>query len=389
MEINSIIEKLLIRYPLFGNVIVNLKFKLTKENVNAPAFTDGGNIFYKQEFIDEYSERDKEFIIAHEIFHIVLRHIFRNVGKDLDLLNFVEDAIINQLLVRDGLVIPDGGVDVEDALNYSVEELYMRFLPRLDEIKEWVNENTYHIEMTNLDDFVEKMFGDNLSDIMSQNSSIRSDILGDFKNELKNLAAGKWTNGEEVVLGDVGSSSPLISWKELLRANLNSPEEVITLFYEVEMDGIIRREEKSDPSFAESEIIIDSSGSMNIEELKIVLCECKNILKDSKLKVGFCDTKFYGFIDVHNKSDLDKISIRGRGGTNFGVMVESFSKNALNKIIITDGCSVFPKDDKGVFWIIMGYYLSPSLELHFKDKGNYMFINEDDVMATKRMILKK
>lgn len=389
MEINSIIEKLLIRYPLFGNVIVNLKFKLTKENVNAPAFTDGGNIFYKQEFIDEYSERDKEFIIAHEIFHIVLRHIFRNVGKDLDLLNFVEDAIINQLLVRDGLVIPDGGVDVEDALNYSVEELYMRFLPRLDEIKEWVNENTYHIEMTNLDDFVEKMFGDDVSDIMSQNSSIRSDILGDFKNELKNLAAGKWTNGEEVVLGDVGSSSPLVSWKELLRANLNSPEEVITLFYEVEMDGIIRREEKCDPSFAESEIIIDSSGSMNIEKLKIILCECKNILKDSELKVGFCDTKFYGFIDVHNKSDLDKISIRGRGGTNFGVMVESFSKNALNKIIITDGCSVFPKDDKGVFWIIMNYYLSPRLELHFKDKGNYMFINEDDVMATKRMILKK
>ena len=40
MEIDEIVKKLLIRYPLFGNVIANLKFKFTNENVPASAFTD-------------------------------------------------------------------------------------------------------------------------------------------------------------------------------------------------------------------------------------------------------------------------------------------------------------------------------------------------------------
>ena len=91
MEIDNIIKRLLIRFPLFGNVIANLEFKFTTEFVPAAAFTDGRCIYYKQEFIDNYSDAEKEFIVAHELFHIALSHVFRNVGRDRDLLNFVED----------------------------------------------------------------------------------------------------------------------------------------------------------------------------------------------------------------------------------------------------------------------------------------------------------
>ena len=56
MEINNIIDSLLFRYPLFGNVIVNLEIKHTDENVPAPAFTDGKAIYYKDEFLTDYDD---------------------------------------------------------------------------------------------------------------------------------------------------------------------------------------------------------------------------------------------------------------------------------------------------------------------------------------------
>ena len=145
MEINSIIKKVLFRYPIFGNVITNINFKFTTKPVPAPSFTDGRTIYYKQEFFTDFTEDEREFIISHEIFHIVLSHLFRNIGKDEDLLNYVEDAIINQLLIRDGLVMPDGLIYVEDALDYSVDELYLRYLPHLEEIKKLMNSKTYHM----------------------------------------------------------------------------------------------------------------------------------------------------------------------------------------------------------------------------------------------------
>lgn len=116
---------------LFGNIIANLNFVYTNSTVPAPAYTDGSNVYYKQEFIDNFTDEEKEFIIAHELFHIVLSHLSRNIGRDKDLLNYVEDAIINQLLFRDGLSMPQGLVDVPDALDYSTDELYMRYLPHL------------------------------------------------------------------------------------------------------------------------------------------------------------------------------------------------------------------------------------------------------------------
>ena len=172
MEIDNIVKNLLIKYPLFGNIIANLKFILTNSFVPAPAFTDGVNVYYKQEFFDDFTTHEQEFVIAHELFHIVLSHLNRNIGRDRDLLNYVEDAIINQLLVRDGLTMPQGLVDVPDALDYSTDELYMRFLPNLNEIKKWMQANTYHLEIQDLNDILNKIYDSDIQDLMDENSKL-------------------------------------------------------------------------------------------------------------------------------------------------------------------------------------------------------------------------
>jgi len=399
MEINSIVKSLLLRFPLFGNVVVNLKFTFTNQQVNAPAFTDGRYIYYKQEFIDDYTFDEQVFIVAHEIFHVVLKHIFRNVGRDEDLLNYVEDGIINQLLIKNGLELPQGLVNIPDALDYSTEELYMKYLPQLDEIKKWMNENTYHVEIVDFEDWINEMFDQDMQDLMSDNDSLRNgklnndlqdlvnanetlrnEMLSDIQNQLKAQAQfGSMALGLEFPSIDVGHAAPLLYWKELLRANINTPNETTTAFYETEMDGILRKEVKSTPSRSDSEIIIDSSGSMDMQKIKAILRECKNILHSSNIKVGFCDVQFYGWHEIRNESDIDNLQIIGRGGTSFDDMANSFSENADNKIVLTDGLCTFPKDRPDILWVIINNY-DPRLYVDDgKSNINSIFINERDI----------
>lgn len=394
MEITNIVNKLLLRYPLFGNIIVNLDFKFTNDPVPAPAFTNGKCVFYKQEFIDEYSDEEKEFIIAHEIFHIVFNHLFRNVGKDRDLLNYVEDGIINQLLVRDGLTMPEGFVDIPDVLDYSTEELYMKFLPKLNQIKKWMNSNTYHMEMTELEEWINHSYNKEFQDLMSENSDLRNEMLSDFQEELKkNAQFGSVALGIDFPSVNVGRAAPILYWKDLLKANIITPDEITTSFYEVEMDGLIRKECKPDVSYSESEIIIDSSGSMSMQKIKAILRECKNILSTSQIKVGFCDTEFYGWNEIRNDMDIDNLHIIGRGGTNFTTMAENFSDDADNKIVITDGECFFPKNRPDILWIVMNYHLPFGISYDPSRKDiNYIFIDEKDISipeSHKRLILTK
>lgn len=408
MEINSIIKKVLFRYPIFGNVIANLKFQFTTEPVPAPAFTDERTIYYKQDFFTDFNDDEKEFVISHEIFHIVLNHLFRNLDKDRDLLNYVEDAIINQLLIRDGLVMPEGLVYVEDALDYSVDELYLKFLPKLDEIKEWMGSNTYHIELTDeeindkLNEILNNYYNSysrDLKELMNDNQQLREELIDDFQEKLKQEAEatgyGKYAGRQEFPSVEVGKAAPLLYWQELLKQTLVVPAEVTTSFYEVEMDGIIRKEEKSDVGYSESEIIIDSSGSMNMQKIKSILRECKNILSSSSIRVGFCDVQFYGWNEIRNETDIDNLRIIGRGGTDFDNMANSFSIDADNKIVITDGECTFPKDRPDILWIIINYR-KPYFYLDDKEnnssKINLIFINERDIPIPaigKRLILKK
>lgn len=409
MEISNIITKVLLRYPLFGNVIANLEVKYTTQNVPAPAFTDGRTIYYKDEFFEDFDDEEREFVVSHEILHIVLSHFFRNVGKDQDLLNFVEDAIINQLLVRDGLKMPEGLVDIPDALEYSVDELYMKFLPTIKTIKKWMDANTYHMDLSKIS--LEELYNKDMQELMEDNFKLRSEMLQNYKTELEmrakqakenSFGCGKHALGVEFPSVAVGNAKPLLPWQNLLESNIKQPDET-TSFYEVEIDGIIRKEIKEDIQQFESEIIIDSSGSMDMTKIKAVLRECKNILSTSKIKVGFCDTEFYGWNDIKTSNDIDKLHIIGRGGTSFYQMAHSFTNEADNKIVITDGYDTFPTDCPDVLWIVINFALPNHLNPNASSslwwlpkvdigKINFIFIDEKEIYVPdkgKNLILEK
>ena len=121
-DIETIKKKLLVKYPFFGSVVANVKYK---ENKNvATAATDGQIIYYNLEFAEKLNIDEQIFLIAHEVCHIAFDHVLKSEGKDPELWNIATDAVINAFLKKDGLTIIKGGVDIAEAIKYDAELLY-------------------------------------------------------------------------------------------------------------------------------------------------------------------------------------------------------------------------------------------------------------------------
>lgn len=133
-SINDIKRRLLVKYPLFGSIVANLKYIQDKQC--GTAGTDGNNIYYNPDFIRGLSEDEQNFIFAHEVCHVAFDHIFRSEGKDKELWNIATDAVINALLKQDGLQMVQGGVDIPEAINYNAEEMYKKLLEEKQKEKE-------------------------------------------------------------------------------------------------------------------------------------------------------------------------------------------------------------------------------------------------------------
>ena len=164
--------------------------------------------------------------------------------------------------------------------------------------------------------------------------------------------AGTSTNRGVRTVNDIGTAKPIVDWRYVLRE---------TIKYDVDWsyknatleDGVVTANLEEQP-MPETEIVLDTSGSINEVLLKNFLRECKNILQHTKLKVGCFDTKFYGFHEIRTEADIENMEFVGGGGTDFDVAVGAFSRRTENKIIFTDGEASMPDMSIDATWIVFG-----------------------------------
>ena len=129
-------KTMIVKYPLFAQQIANAKLSYSDEIKTA--CTDGKNIYFNSNFFDNLSDNGKLFVIAHELLHIRFEHMYRLLDKqgklrDMETWNIATDAIINANLERDGFTIPQGAVNIKDALSYTAEQLYNKLLQEKNE----------------------------------------------------------------------------------------------------------------------------------------------------------------------------------------------------------------------------------------------------------------
>lgn len=159
--IQDLLEELAKRVPSLAKIIKMLKFQFCDVE-NAVAFLIKDTIFFTEELFREFNKEEQLFIIAHEMMHFVRNHsnkqFVSSKVKDPDLINFVEDAQINQILIKEfGLTPPKGIVILEDTLNYTEEELYCLLLPKILEIKGWSKNITEWAEFSSTDDILKSI----------------------------------------------------------------------------------------------------------------------------------------------------------------------------------------------------------------------------------------
>ena len=189
-----------------------------------------------------------------------------------------------------------------------------------------------------------------------QNKIERRKQLQELSKELAEQSsheAGTGIQRQGKKLSDIGIATPLIDWRKLLRQAVKYNEEWTRKNARMR-NGYFRHRVEETP-IPETEILLDTSGSVSETLLRNFLRECKNILANSKVKVGCFNTEFHGFTELRRVEDIDNMSFPIGGGTDFNAAVEAFSRRVPNKIIFTDGEAPMPrKEVRNVIWVVFG-----------------------------------
>ena len=357
-DINEVKRRMLIKYPFFGSVITNVTFKETKQI--SIAGTNGREIFYNIDSMSKKNINEQVFILSHEVLHIAFDHVKREKGKDHDTWNIATDAVINAFLEKDGFDINKDYIYYPDAINYTAEEYYEKLIkenkenpkPNINNHEYW--DKPFQEELNEeLEKSIKEISSIGEKEAFEENKKMKKENLKKLRNELiKQSNVGTSTDSKIINDIEVGESTKYIDWRLLLREAINLDVDWSYSNASIE-DGVVTPylEEIMKP---QAEILLDTSGSINRQLLINFLKECKNIINTAFVKVGCFDTEFYGFCEVRNEEEIEKLEFRGQGGTDFDVAVDSFSNRVENKIIFTDGDASMPKKRVDAIWIVYG-----------------------------------
>ena len=361
IDLKKIKKRVSSKYKSLGTVFANA-IDILSEAIKTAA-TDGKHILCNPKFFESLTEKERETVYAHEIFHIALDHIHRSEGKDQDVWNYATDAVINAQLKRDGYPIPKGGIDEDEAYNYSAEGYYEKLMndpDKKDKIKkdktkkgfddhgEWseaVEKIKKEQEQKEITPINEREFFDQL----------RHERAEELKKEKKNLVEElkkMRENIEHRKIEKIGNSKPRVDWKQELEDTFAQDFDWSYLYPVIEDDII--RPTIEEIKRGEVEIVLDTSISVSKNLLRNFLRACKNIFKTANIKVGCFDDQFYGFKVVRTERDIDQLSLPGGGGTDFDVAVNAFTNTIPTKIIFTDGDADMPKEYCNAIWIVFG-----------------------------------
>ena len=189
-----------------------------------------------------------------------------------------------------------------------------------------------------------------------------------FKRNSEKTKESIRSNNEKIELENIGNSSQEIDWKTMVRREVEKSETIWSNRRSIaENNYDYRLEEYDVEDEAETEVMIDVSGSVSLELVRAFLRQLKPLLKQSKLRVACFNEQFWGFVNIKNVKDIDNFTIpqQARGSSawteDWDLAVRSFTKKReINKIVFTDGypCpGTMPKEDlkrENIIWLVYG-----------------------------------
>lgn len=351
---------LLLRHPFFGNMATRLKIEACDEWCPTAA-TDGRHLYFNTQFFNALSNKEIEFVIAHEILHCVFDHLTRREDRNPMLYNISADYIVNNLLVRDRIGEKPKLIDCFQDFKYdgwTSEEVYdelfkeaekngEEFLKQLgellDEHLDWEGESENGNEGDN----------DNRSKKKGPPKYSKEEMRK-IKEEIKEgmmsaaQAAGPGNLPGEIKRMITELTEPKMNWREILRQQIQSTIRNDYTFSRPSRKAWHTGAILPGMNFDETIDIcigIDMSGSIGNDQAQDFLGEVKGIMdeyKEYNIKLWCFDTKVYNeqdFTSDGGDSLLD-YEIMGGGGTDFDCNWHYMKENDIQPkkfIMFTDG----------------------------------------------------
>lgn len=336
--------------PFYGDIL--MKVPMIEDKNISTACTNGKNIRYNPDFLRKLSEGERNYIFLHEVMHIMMMHWKRCGDRDPELWNIASDWMVNSKL---------------DLLAYNFYRAKIPFKRP---------EKGCFLDIEIRSDYTEKLYDEMIDNNIKKTRDGKVFIHG----KKMSLPIKDLTPPDKLSAGDEDMTEKQI--KELVRetlkrrgndGNLYLPREVTELvetkklpWYRLLYDFLQQRDDeessyltperkyihmdlivpgigKVDDELGEIWAFVDSSGSINGNDLSQFLTQLYRISKEFEctFNIAFWDTAVTDvYRDIRRKEDILKCMAYHSGGTNINCVYRYISENSIKPevmIILTDG----------------------------------------------------
>lgn len=365
--------RLLCTHGFYGLLLMHMSFALNPAIETAQ--TDGEKTYFSPAFLERLNDAELEFVLLHEILHVVLQHCARYGARNRFLFNLACDIVVNSNILYENnmdersISIRGYGVSIHKAPNgeegylYTAEEVYEMLLEKGDSNAHkqgWDNHEAWG------------------------KFPLNSPIVDAWKNHFENaclcmenrggIDAGNIPLFAKRLLHDLKKSQ--IDWRLILNEFIQFDVNDYSL---VPPDKRFADSPFLLPDYNDTQeciknilFMVDASGSVSDSELTYAFSEIKGALEQFNGalsgKVAFFDCvvqePIWEFDDIHS---LLKIKPSGGGGTSFHAIFK-YIKSKMEQlpeaiVILTDGRAIFPKEeevlDLPVLWLINNEKVTP------------------------------
>jgi predicted metal-dependent peptidase len=355
---------MLIRSPFFGNLITRMKL-INAADWCPTAATDGRNFYFNPDFIRKLDKQELEFLLGHEVLHMVYDHIARVGDRDRQLSNIAQDYVVNA-----------------DLIDYKVGRK-ITAVPCLYDAKYagWTWEAVYDdlyekAEKIDIDKLVEQMLDQHIQDQegngggedgeegqgqkrnpLQMSAAEREELRKEMKQAIleaaQSVGASKLPAGIQRLVREMTEHK--MNWREILQQKIQSCFKSDFTWMRPNRKGW--HMEAVMPGMKPGEMVdvcvaIDVSGSISEQQARDLLGEVAGIIEsydEYRVHVMTFDTAVYNpqVFSSDNMSDIKSYEIVGGGGTDFSCVWHHLQDNDIvpkQLIMFTDG---YDFGDKG------------------------------------------
>ena len=346
---------LLLRHSFFGNLATRMQL-INADLWCSTAATDGLKFYYNSRFIMMLKPKEVEFLVGHEVLHVVYDHMGRRGNRDPEIWNVADDYAVNADLKR-----------------HKVGE-FIKTVPCLYEQKydgkaaeEIYDDLMKNVQKISIEDLVDQMIDDHMdsegegegdqegegnkkskrpSMSPEERERVRQEVKQAIINAASSAEAGSLPLGVERLIKQ--HTNPVMPWRELIQTNLTSAIRTDYSWMRPSrrgwhMDAIM-------PGMNPGEeidvvVAIDMSGSISNKQAQQFLGEVGGMMNSFdgyKVHVFCFDTETYNPKDFssENMDLIEEYEPMGGGGTDFDCIFKYLKDNAIDPkrlIVFTDG----------------------------------------------------